>query len=169
MIKIKNVQQPLKREVVNQLISAIKRDPDVVFISRYKWSGYKDMYVVEQNKQFIGCCILKFYEDWIKLGPLVLLPQARGKGIGTKLVCKMEHDLKDTNLFCTSTNTRIHKILDSLGFEEIEPKRSPCKIRSILLKEFLEYLSFRSVFEGIRKWISLPRREKRKYYIRQRY
>ncbi len=166
MPTIKIVRRPLKEDEINLLMKDIKLYPDLVFVKESRFRKYNDAYIVEQDKDFVGLCGIYEMRDWVKLGPLVFLKKYHGKGYGKILLNKIVSDYSDKNIFITSSNIAVQKIISRLGFDEINSYfKLPTPILFFLIKQLYEHIHWKMITEFFRKKFTMTRNV-RKYYIR---
>jgi RimJ/RimL family protein N-acetyltransferase len=161
------VLRPLKDIEIDLLMKDIVYYPDLVYVKKSRFQSYKDAYIVEEGSQFVGICgIYKMKDNWVKLGPLVFLRNHHGKGYGKLLLSKIVSDHTDKNIFITSSNIAVQKIIEKLGFKEVSGYFSlPMIVQLFLIKTFREHLHIKLFTEFFRKLFTM-KRNKRKYYIK---
>ena len=131
-----------------------------------RFRKYNNAYIVEQNKDFVGLCGIYEMKDWVKLGPLVFLKIFHGKGYGKILLNKIVNDYYDKNIFITSSNIAVQKIIGRLGFNEINGySKLPVPILLFLIKQLYEHIHWKMITEFFRKKFTMVRNT-RKYYIK---
>ena len=105
-------------------------------------------------------------KDWVKLGPLVFLKKFHGKGYGKILLNKIVDDYSDKNIFITSSNIAVQKIISKLTFKEVSSYYNlPFSIILFLIKQLYEHIHLKMITEYFRKKFSM-KRNVRKYYIK---
>jgi len=105
-------------------------------------------------------------KNWIKLGPLVFLKKYHGKGYGKILLKKIVIDYSNKNIFITSSNIAVQKIISRLGFKEINGYfKLPTPILLFLIKQLYEHIHWKMITEFFRKIFTMTRNA-RKYYIK---
>ena len=159
-------QRPLEHPEIDLLIKDIQFYPDLVYIKKSRLQNLKNPYVIETTQNFVGICGIYETKNWIKLGPLVFLKKYHGKGYGKILLDEITKNHKDKNLFITSTNLAVQKIVKKLGYLEVEsPLKLPKEIKKFLVVQFYEHLHWKMITEFFRKLLMMDR-NKRKYYIK---
>lgn len=153
MQSIKIIKRPLLNKEINLLIADIKLFPDLVYVGRKKWLSFKNIYVAEKERDLLGVCVIYELKNWIKLGPLVVLKKHQGKGIGKTLIKKIVKDLKEKNIFITSSNPLVKKIALSMDFEVRSFFSLPYGIKLFLIKQLIEYVGLTFFIETLRKKI----------------
>lgn len=165
MLNIKITRRPLKENEIKLLMEDMKFYPDIVYVKKSRFRKYNNAYIVEQNKEFVGLCGVYEFQNWVKLGPFVFLKKFHGKGYGKILLNKIVDDYSNRNIFITSSNIAVQKIMSKLGFAEIKGfYKLPVPILMFLLKQLYEHISWKMITEFIRKKITMNKNV-RKYYI----
>ncbi len=167
MTNIKITRRPLKEIEIKFLLEDIKSYPDLVFIKESRFRKYDNAYIVEQYKEFVGLCDIYEIKDWVKLGPLVFLKKYHGKGYGKILLNKIVDDYSNKNIFITSSNIAVQKIISRLNFQEVAGYFNlPFPILLFLIKQLCEHIHWKMVTEFFRKKFTMIRNV-RKYYIKE--
>jgi len=87
------------------------------------------VYIDESNNQLIGCCALQFcWEDLAEIRSLAVLPQHKGKNIGSKLTRTVLEEAKSFNVRKVFTLTYKPDFFKQFGFTRIERSDLPLKI-----------------------------------------
>lgn len=160
------VRRKLTNEEVDLLIHDTKSFPSLVYVSKERWLGFENPYIIGESDNFAGVCMVYELKDWIKIGPLVVLKKYQSKGFGKQLLYQIVKDYKDKNIFITSSNTNVKKILDKFNFTYINNYFSlPFEMKLFLIKQLYEHFNFNMLVEFIRKFFTLSRR-KRYYYVK---
>lgn len=166
MINLQIVRRPLKEIEIKLLMKDIKLYPDLVFVKKSRFRKYNNAYIVEQDNEFVGLCGIYAMRDWVKLGPLVFLKKFHGKGFGKILLSKIVDDYSNKNIFITSSNIAVQKIISRLGFDEISGYfKLPIPILLFLIKQLYEHIHWKMITEFFRKKLTMTRNV-RKYYIK---
>ncbi|OGJ49248.1 hypothetical protein A2229_02305 [Candidatus Peregrinibacteria bacterium RIFOXYA2_FULL_33_7] len=166
MINIKITRRPLKEDEINLLMEDIKLYPDLVYVKESRFRKYNDAYIVEQDKEFVGLCGIYEMKDWVKLGPLVFLKKFHGKGYGKILLNKIVNDYSNKNIFITSSNIAVQKIISGLKFKEVDGyHKLPGPIILFLFKQLYEHIHWKMITEFFRKKFTMTRNT-RKYYVK---
>ena len=166
MINIKITRRPLKEDEINLLMEDIKLYPDLVYVKESRFRKYNDAYIVEQDKEFVGLCGIYEMKDWVKLGPLVFLKKFHGKGYGKILLNKIVTDYSNKNIFITSSNIAVQKIISGLKFKEVDGyHKLPGPIILFLFKQLYEHIHWKMITEFFRKKFTMTRNT-RKYYVK---
>lgn len=160
-------RRPLTGREIDLLIKDIRCYPDLIYINKSQFQTYKNAYVVEENGRLVGiCAIYKMTDNWIKLGPLVFLHNHRGKGYGKLVLNQIVSDHTDNNIFISSSNIAVQKIIAKLNFQEVVGFiRLPKIVQLFLIQSLQEYLHVKLFTEFLRKLFSM-KRGVRKYYIK---
>ena len=166
MLNIKIIRRSLKEREIKHLLEDIKLYPDLVFIKESRFRKYDNAYIIEQDEEFVGLCGIYEMKDWIKLGPLVFLKKYHGKGYGKILLNKIVDDYSNKNIFITSSNIAVQKIISRLDFQEVAGYFSlPLPIILFLFKQLYEHIHWKMITEFFRKKLTMTRNT-RKYYIK---
>lgn len=166
MPNIKIVRRYLKEKEIDLLIEDIKLYPDLIFVKKSRFKKYNNAYIVEKDGEFVGMCGIYKIKDWIKLGPLVFLKKFHGRGYGKILLNRIVNDYSNKNIFITSTNIAVQRIVSKLNFKEIDGYyKLPPQIILFLFKQLNEHIGWKIVTEFFRKKFSMSRHT-RKYYIK---
>ena len=166
MPDIKIIRRSLNENEINLLMMDIRLYPDLVFVKESRFRKYNDAYIVEQDKEFVGLCGIYEMKDWVKLGPLVFLKKFHGKGYGKILLNKIVNDYSDKNIFITSSNIAVQKIISRLDFKEVAGYFNlPLPILLSLIEQLYEHIHWKMVTEFFRKKFTMTRNA-RKYYVK---
>lgn len=140
--------------------------PHVAYVSRARWRRFTNPYIIEVDSKFTGVCAVYTFDNWIKLGPLVLLQKYHGKGLGKKLLLNIINDYNKTSIFMASSNPAVQHIIKSYNFQLFSSFLSlPMEVQMFLFRQLVEHLNVSFVLEGIRKKFFLKRLEI-KFYAR---
>lgn len=166
MLSINIGRRSLTVNEVDLLMMDIKRYPDLIYVKKSRLQSFKKVYVLEEDNAFVGICGVYEIDSWVKLGPLVFLNKFHGKGYGRLLLTKIVSEYSHKNIFITSSNSAVQKIMSTLGFKEVEGYLAlPCEIKYFLIAHFYEHIHWRLITEFIRKFFLMKRNE-RKFYIK---
>lgn len=159
-------RRKLTNKEVDLLIHDTKFFPSLIYVSKKRWLGFKNPYIIEEGNNFVGVCMIYELKDWIKIGPLIVLKKYQGKGFGKKLLYQIVKDYKNKNIFITSSNPNVKKILDKFNFIYVNSYFSlPLKMRLFLIKQLYEHISLNMLIEFIRKKL-ISNDEKRYYFVK---
>lgn len=151
---------------IDLLLTQMKKSPHVGLLSKSLWQKLDRAYVVRINNHLVGACVLYKLKNWIKIGPIVVLDKYQGKGYGKKLITKIVDDYPDNNLFISSSNPIVIRIVQDLGFKKLKNFFAlPREIKIYFVKYFLERLSIDFIIDDFRKKIPF-RLGKYSYFIR---
>ncbi len=164
---IKIYKRKLTDTEIEKLILETRKFNDLIYVSKSSWTKHiDDTYVLEIDSQFAGVCSLWRGKEWVKLGPIIIFESFQGGGLARRLLKRVIVDCQDMNMFLSTTNPRIAKIIQSLNFYEGNPLNFIDVYSSSFLITLFEYItSFRMVCEFIRKLI-MYKREKRRYFLK---
>lgn len=145
-------KRKLRPEEINLLTEEIKKFPNPVFITKKRWQKFDFVYVATKNKELIGICAITKTNNWIKLGPFILMQKYQGQGYGKIIVNHIVKNNPNNNFFIGSRNPTVHKIALDLGFkEELSFWQLSKEIKITLLDQLLESLNIVYLKELIRK------------------
>lgn len=152
------MRRKLREEEIELLSQDIKTFPDLVYIGKDRWRKYQFPYVLEDNGIFKGVCAIYEFNEWIKVGPFVILKVAHGKGYGKRLFDKILNDYSTKEIFLASSNPAVRSILSKNGFNQTKDFcKLPNKMKLFLIEQIFIHLSFGMAKEFIRKLIVLKR------------
>lgn len=155
----------LKKDEIISLTEEVKFFPDLIYVSERIWKKQK-AHIFEVDNRFAGVIVAYQFNDWVKLGPLVILNKYQGKGLGKELLKYAIDRYSRKNIFINSTNPKVERIAASLGFKKKHSFLSlPQTVKIFLLKHSFEYVGIKTIREAIRKRLT-GRRGKRLYFIR---
>jgi len=83
----------------------------------------KKFYVYEETNQILGAMLLEIYSDYIYLHTIIVDKDNRGKGIGTKLMQKLEQLAKDKKITSIEADTEEENIKMQALFKKLGYKR----------------------------------------------
>jgi len=137
------------------------------FTSQHIWQKYFPVYVMAAGNKLIGIVNIVGLNEWMKIGPVVILAKYQGKGYGGKILKHVVSDMKNNNLYIGSSNPYIWRIVEGLGFERLDNYlKLPREIKIYLLKYFLERLNFEFIINEAKK-IREKKRTKYRFYARK--
>ena len=161
------VKRPLWEREIDAIVSDIRSYPSLIYVAKSRLAQYKTPYVLEENGVFVGLCAVYEFDQWVKLGPLVFLQQFHGKGYGNILLTQIVADYAKKDIYVTSSNIAVQKIIEKLHFTEVKGVwRLPLPVKIFLLKQLYEHMHWDMITEFIRKKLTM-KSSARKYYIRQ--
>ena len=151
------IQRKLTDLEIAELVKETKLFPDLVYISPNRWNRFAKPYCLLVDNQFTGVCVVYRHNDWIKIGPFVMLQRYHGKGLGKMLLQHISQNNRNKSLFITSSNPAVQHTVKSLGFCRISSVFSiPKHLLLLLAFQALEYLNIHLISEGIREKIVFP-------------
>lgn len=118
MIKI--IQgKPLSPSEKKLIIQATKAYENLVYVGPKTWELFDMLYKLYDDDVFVGVCAVNIGGSYAKIGPLCLLSQYHGKGMGKKLVRHIVEDLRSKyNLYLASSNPAVWHIANGLGLKQ---------------------------------------------------
>ncbi len=80
--------------------------------------------IAEQHGVVVGCVMFRLYEGDLYFGRLSVLPQARGTGLGKRLIAAVEREARALRLPGVRLGVRValvenQRLFESLGYREI--------------------------------------------------
>lgn len=123
---------------IDQLIPDIKKVPQLIAGDRKRWQKFDMVYVVYYKSEFIGICAIVTLDNWIKLGPFVILEEHRGKGYGKQLLSQIIKDYHGHNLFIGSATPAVWSIARNNNFTEVSLWKMPYTVQKYLFINTLE-------------------------------
>lgn len=99
---MKNIQikkRILTNREIQILIKEVEKFSAPFYVKEKVWKSFKDCYILMISKKFAGVFIIDKFNNWIKLGPFVILRKFHGKGLGTKIFQYLLKDNKSKKLF----------------------------------------------------------------------
>lgn len=152
-------RNPADKEI-DWLINDIRQFPNLTYVSKKRWENFKHCYVLEVNNNFVGVCVVYPLEEWVKIGPLVILKKYQRKGYGNHLFTNVIRRYRNKNIFVASSNKAVENITIREGFVKIENYfRLPSVIKLFLLKQIFEYLNVTLMTEMVRKRLFFNRKK----------
>jgi RimJ/RimL family protein N-acetyltransferase len=160
------VKRPLKEREIDLLMSDIRSYPSLIYVKKARLIKYREPYVVEDEGEFVGMCAAYEFDNWVKLGPFVFLKKFHGKGYGKILLTKIVGDYVKKDIYITSSNIAVQKIIEKLDFKEIGGLFDlPLSVKMFLLRQMYEHIHWKMITEFIRKKMTM-KSSARKYYIK---
>lgn len=154
------VRRPLSDQEIEKIVQTISHTPTLVYVAPSIWKSFYNPYVVMVNQEFAGVCQIYENGNWAKIGPIILLPNFQGHGVGKQLIARIIVDYRHKKLFLTTTNSILKHIVKGFEFKKI---RSffllPIPIAIFLIVQFFEYLRAESILAYIQKMNNKSRGE----------
>lgn len=148
---LKIEKRSLNNQEVNLLFEEIKKFPNPL-TDKKTWADFKLVYVLKSKNDLIGVCGITQLNNWVKLGPFVVLKKYHKQGYGIKILKAITKDYLHSNLFIGSRNPVVASIAIHLGFQEIASSwLLPSTVKIYLIKSILKALNFSYFKELIRK------------------
>lgn len=144
-------QRELTHVEIDALIKDIQSFPDLNYVSVQQWKDLNSCFVGEEKSHFVGCCVVHQFDEWVKIGPVVILKKYQGRGFGRKLLLSVIQQHCVSNIVVTSSSPAIAKILLKLGGCEVSFWEFPFKVQFFLLGQLLENLHIEHIVEFFRK------------------
>jgi GNAT superfamily N-acetyltransferase len=167
MVHTRIMRRPLTENEIDLLMKDITFYPDLIYVKKSRLMKYTDAFVFEENGNFVGICAIYDIGDWVKLGPFVFLRAYHGKGYGQKLFAAVVSAYSHKNLFLSSSNGPVQKIVGTLQFDEVQNYLSlPGAIQRFLIGNMYEHVHWKLITEFLKKRFTMSRNA-RKYYIKK--
>jgi GNAT superfamily N-acetyltransferase len=165
-MRISIIQRRLTDLEISELVNETQLFPNLIYISPNHWRRFTNPYCLLVDDHFAGVCTIHDHNNWVKIGPLVLLQRYHGKGLGKILLQHITQNNRNKSLFITSSNPAAQQIVNSLGFNKVSSIFSiPMRILILLAFQSVQYINIRLLSEGIRKKLRFQRGI-REYYIK---
>jgi amino-acid N-acetyltransferase len=88
----------------------------------------RDFTVAANESEIVGCAALHFYTPYTaEVRSLAVLPSAKGRGIGRRLVGELEREARDCELASIFAFTYVPGFFQQLGFAEVDRGLLPLK------------------------------------------
>lgn len=160
------VRRNLSKIEASLLVQEMRNFPDIVYFSESHLSHLPHTFVAEIDGQFAGVCGVYEIGTWIKLGPLVVLQEYHGRGLGRALIQKVLQNYPNKNFLIISSNTKVQRIALTSGFAECRSFFAlPNIVKFALARQLVHMLNTRLILEKIRKSIHYKRGPMR-WYVR---
>lgn len=133
------------------LANETKQSPYIGFIHEDIWSRFGKMFVVSENKTFLGACAIVPLRDWAKIGPLFVLSRAQGQGLGKQLLTHVIKTTRNKNIYIGTPNPKVVHMANSFGFQKITFWQLPWAVKRYLFIYLFERMNWEYVVSSIRK------------------
>lgn len=101
------------------LADAIAQAEHIVYIRPDYWQKIKT-YVLREQGDFVGACaVVALPNNWVKIGPLVLVQKYHGQGYGKKLLSRVIQMHEGQHLFIHSSHPAVLSIIQPFAFVEV--------------------------------------------------
>ncbi|MCL4338969.1 GNAT family N-acetyltransferase [Patescibacteria group bacterium] len=164
MPKISIFQRKLADSEIMLLLSQSPFFPDVGLYAKKTWEGFQNPFIILKDDKFIGVCVVIPLENWLKLGPVIILKEFQGKGYGKRLLSRVVERYRANNLYIGSSNKKVGHIVKGLNFRKISYMGLPGEIKVFLLRQFWERLNLNFIKDAIPKLFRKSGRYR--YFIR---
>ena len=126
--------------------------PHIGFISEAMWKKFGACYVITVDDKFAGVCAMVPLRSWLKLGPLIILEEFQGQGLGKQLIQHIVTQHAEEKLYIGSSNPAVANIVEKFHFYK-EPRwfRLPRELQLYQITYFLERLSPTFLLDALRK------------------
>jgi len=93
------------------------------------YENLRDFFVYEENGEIIGICSLHIYwENLAEIKSLAVLPEHKGKGIGTTLVKECINEAKELGIKKVFALTYVPQFFEKFGFSISDKSQFPQKV-----------------------------------------
>lgn len=133
------------------LANETMQSPYIGFIHQRVWQQFGKVFVVSEHKKFLGICVTISLSRWIKIGPLFVLPQAQGKGLGRLLLTHVVKANRNKNIYIGTPNPKVMHMAYSFGFQKITFWQLPWAVKCYLFLYLFERMNWEYVVSSIRK------------------
>ena len=116
---LKIQKRKLTDKEVLLLSKEIKKAVNITIFPDKRWMGFETVYVASKDKNLVGVCAVERLQKWIKIGPLIIKEEFRGKGYGKRLFSYLIKDLHGSSLFVGSSNPIVWGMVKKLGFTRV--------------------------------------------------
>ncbi len=159
-------RRSLTESEITRLVQDVRLFPDLAYVSPVRWRRLIDPYVLEVDRVFAGVCGVYNFNQWIKLGPLVVLEKYHGNGLGKLLLKTIIDDHSAVSVFITSTHPAVQHVMESFGFQHVSSFFSlPKEVKRLLIRQITEHMNILFLYEALRKGFFLQKGI-RKFYVR---
>lgn len=159
-------RRPLTELEITRLMQNVRLFPDLAYVSRAHWHHLVDPYILEADRMFAGICGIYSFDNWIKLGPLVLLKKYHDRKLGKRLLRTIVDDHPNVSIFITSSHPTVQHAIETFGFQQKSSFFSlPKMVKFFLIRQITEHINASFLYEAMRKKFFFKKR-KRKYYVR---
>ena len=160
------VRRNLSKIEASRLVQEMRDFPDIVYFSESHLCHLPHTFVAEFDGQFAGVCGVYEIGTWIKLGPLVVLQEYHGRGLGRALIDVILQHYPSHNYLIISSNKIVQRIALTSGFAECRSFFAlPNIVKFALARQLVHMLNTRLILEKIRKSIHYKRGPMR-WYVR---
>lgn len=150
-MEVKIAKRRLSEKEVSMLVDEIRKFPNPL-TGKKTWQSLQKVYILSNKEDLIGVCGVNQLDNWVKLGPFVVLKKYHHKGYGKKILETIVKDYSKANLYIGSRNPAVAKIAISLGFHEANNIWTlPNTIRLYLVENILQNINIDYIKQFIRK------------------
>lgn len=152
MIRIQ--KDTLTPDEISILVTELKKFPAIALINQNKWQIFKELYIAREYGNLVGLLAVVHLKHWIKLGPLIVLSQYQGNGIGKQLFKHVVQKYHNENLYIGSYNPAVKHLAQTYGFKETSRLGEiPIEIFCYYIGYYFEQFSWEFFLDNIRKRI----------------
>lgn len=99
------------------LVSEIKNTSNITGYTEKEWQKFFKTIVCEDNGNLAGVCtIAKISNHWYEIAVIYVKQEYRGQGIGTQLFELANNYLEGRNIYCSSRNPTIIKLMEKKNY-----------------------------------------------------
>ena len=158
-------ERQLTKQEIDILALETKKSIHIGYIAPHVWREFDYIFVASDGNNLLGVCVVVPLKRYLKLGPVVVVEEHQGKGVGSKLLSAIIKSLGHHNLYIGSSNVQIKKIILKLGFTEVRYLQLSLEIMMYLLSYIWQRGSLLYLQDSLAK-IFRHRRGKYRYYLR---
>ena len=133
------------------LAEETKQSPYIGFIHESVWQHFGKMFVIDRDQAVLGACATIALRGWIKIGPLIILSRAQGKGLGKQLLTRVVSASGKQNLYIGTPNPKVMHMARTLEFQQVNYLQLPGPVKYYLLHYLFERISGDYIFSSLRK------------------
>jgi GNAT superfamily N-acetyltransferase len=155
---IQIVKRKLLAEEIREIRVDIRTFPDLAFIKPGLLESFSEIYVAEYGGKFAGFCAVESYRSARKLGPIAVKKEYQKNGIGLALMYRVLAESKGKRTYFGTSNQKLREYGLSIGaIEYTSLLKLPNDIKRSSIHYLIEYMSFRYLYEVVRKLIKYGR------------
>lgn len=147
------------------LIAEMRDFPDIGMLRANLWREFSHVFILQENHTFAGVCVAIPLEQWVKIGPVIVLKRFQGKGYGRALLSFITNHYRTTNIYIGSSNRKVAHILGSLGYRTVSFFQLAKIIQRYLLIYIFKRIDRHFIIDAIKKLI-FHKRDRYRYFIK---
>lgn len=124
----------LTESEIKALTDEIEKTQHIVYVRPDYWHKIK-VYIARIGDEFAGVCgVVYIQNDWIKIGPMVVLSAFQRKGYGKKLFQNVISTHENKKIFVESSNPAVIHTAQNFGFKRTSPFSLPFDVIFLLFR-----------------------------------